>query len=241
MGRACPVRGAATRILSGSPRGRARAGGPGVVLRSGDGYARCTIRPDRSGGRVARRHAYRVYLAGPISGCNDPQKRRWRDTVKRKYGSKMTFIDSVEMLVDREASPYEFVEADLWAIEEADGLLVNMWRESIGTAIGVAHAHLRSRTIVVCDPNHLNNSMLAFFADAVADTPLQGPRCSGTCSALSGTGTSPSSEGERSASSVGRSWRRFAARGGVRDATTSPCPSLSCRMSSTCCIARTGR
>ena len=125
---------------------------------------------------MARRDAYRVYLAGPISGCNDPQKRRWRDTVKRKYGSKMTFIDPVEMPVDREASPYGFVEADLRAIEEADGLLVNMWRESNGTAIGVAHAHLRSRTIVVCDPNHLDNSMFAFFADAVADTPLQGAK-----------------------------------------------------------------
>ena len=64
----------------------------------------------------------------------------------------------------------------LQAIEAADGLLVNMWRASIGTAIGVAHAHLRSQTIVVCDPNCLESSMLNFFADAVADTPLQGAK-----------------------------------------------------------------
>ena len=125
---------------------------------------------------MAQTEVFQVYLAGPISGCNEAQKTRWRDEVKRAYGDRMTFIDPVEQLLEPGASPYEFVEADLQAIEAADGLLVNMWRESIGTAIGVAHAHLRSRTIVVCDPNRLGSSMLNFFADAVADTPLQGAK-----------------------------------------------------------------
>ena len=122
------------------------------------------------------RQAFRVYLAGPISRCNDTQMRRWRDTVKRKYGSKMTFLDPVERLVDPKESPYKFVEADLQRIKEADGLLVNMWRESIGAAMGVAHAHRHGRAIVVADPNHLENKMLAFFADAVEESPLQGAK-----------------------------------------------------------------
>ena len=119
------------------------------------------------------RQAFRVYLAGPISRCNDTQMRRWRETVKDEYGSKMTFLDPVDRLVDPEASPYEFVEADLQHIIEADGLLVNMWRESIGASMGVAHAHRHGRAIVVSDPNHLENKMLTFFADAVEDTPLR--------------------------------------------------------------------
>ena len=125
---------------------------------------------------MAQSEVFQVYLSGPISGCNEAQKSRWRDEVKAAYGQRMAFIDPVERLMDPGASPYEFVEADLRAIEAADGLLVNMWRESIGTAIGVAHAHLRSRTIVVCDPNRLESGMLNFFADAVADTPLQGAK-----------------------------------------------------------------
>lgn len=125
---------------------------------------------------MAQSEVFQVYLSGPISGCNEAQKSRWRDEVKSAYGERMAFIDPVERLMDPGASPYEFVEADLQAIEAADGLLVNMWRESIGTAIGVAHAHLRSRTIVVCDPNRLESGMLNFFADAVADTPLQGAK-----------------------------------------------------------------
>ena len=119
---------------------------------------------------------YRVYLSGLISGCNQAERSRWRDEVKSVYGERMAFIDPVEQLMDPRVSPYEFVEADLQAIEAADGLLVNMWRESIGTAIGVAHAHLRSRTIVVCDPNRLESSMLNFFADPVADTALRGAK-----------------------------------------------------------------
>lgn len=125
---------------------------------------------------MAQMEIFQVYLAGPISGCNEAQKSGWRDEVKRAYGEKLKFIDPVKQLIEQGASPYEFVEADLQAIKAADGLLVNMWRESIGTAIGVAHAHLRSRTIVVCDPNRLESSMLNFFADAVADTPLQGAK-----------------------------------------------------------------
>ena len=122
------------------------------------------------------RQGFRVYLAGPISRCNNTQMRRWRETVKGEYGSKMKFLDPVERLVDPEASPYEFVEADLQHIMEADGLLVNMWRESIGAAMGVAHAHRHGRVIVVSDPNHLENKMLTFFADAVEETPLRGAK-----------------------------------------------------------------
>ena len=122
------------------------------------------------------RHAFRVYLAGPISRCNDAQMRRWRETVKSEYGLRMRFLDPVERLLDPGASPYEVVEADLRHIIEADGLLVNMWRESIGTAMGVAHAHRHGRVIVVSDPNHLDNKMLTFFADAVEETPLRGAK-----------------------------------------------------------------
>ena len=125
---------------------------------------------------MPRRQAFRVYLAGPISRCNDTQMRRWREMVKGEYGSKMTFLDPVDRLLDPEASPYEFVEADLQHIREADGLLVNMWRESIGAAMGIAHAHRHGRAIVVSDPNHLENKMLTFFADAVEENPLRGAK-----------------------------------------------------------------
>ena len=116
----------------------------------------------------------RVYLAGPISGCNEEQRHGWRTQVKDKYGKQIDFLDPTDNLVRREASPYEFVQADLRAIEEADGLLVNMWRESIGSAMGVMHAHRHGRPVVVADPNRLHQKMLEFYADEVVDLPLKG-------------------------------------------------------------------
>lgn len=123
---------------------------------------------------MSKRQKFHVYLAGPISGCNEAQKHQWRDDVKKKYGAYFDFTDPAELeLLGPGATPYEAVEADLKAIKKADGLLVNMWRESIGSAIGIVHAHKEGRSVVVADPNNLNNRTLEFYADAVTDTPLK--------------------------------------------------------------------
>ena len=122
---------------------------------------------------MRKRQKFCVYLAGPIHGCNDKQVHRWRDDVVRKYDSHLSFSNPAERLLDQSAAPYEIVEADLSAIDNADGLLVNMWRESIGSAIGVVHAHRAGKPVVVADPNHLNSRMLDFYADAVEETPLK--------------------------------------------------------------------
>ncbi len=114
---------------------------------------------------------FRIYLAGPISGCDPAQVHGWRHEVKQEYSEFLDFIDPAKSVLDQK-TPYEVVEAGLDAIEDADGLLVNMWRESIGTAIGVVHANRAGRPVVVADPNHLDNQTLAFYADAVTVTPL---------------------------------------------------------------------
>ena len=113
---------------------------------------------------------FRVYLCGPISGCTDIQKHKWRDDVKKKYGKYFDFIDPTDELLDHEASSAEFVDADLRAVESSSGLLANMWRESIGTALGLVHASRVGRPVVLADPNFLRHRMLQFYADAVADT-----------------------------------------------------------------------
>ena len=42
--------------------------------------------------------------------------------------------------------------------------------------MGVVHACRHGRPVVVADPNHFESRMLAFFADAVEETPLQGAK-----------------------------------------------------------------
>ena len=112
-----------------------------------------------------------VYLAGPISGCNEDQSRRWRASVKERHGDEFEFIDPTDELVDQdEHDSVKVVRKDEAAIGRADAVLANMWKESIGTSIGVALARAQGKTVVIADPNHLNNKTLAYYADAVAKT-----------------------------------------------------------------------
>lgn len=112
----------------------------------------------------------RVYLAGPISGCNEDQRTQWRREIRRGFGEEFDFVDPTDNLVGREHSDYEVVAADVEAIRACDAVLANMWRESIGTAFGILHAHSAGRVVVVNDPNFVNNRMVAFYADAVERT-----------------------------------------------------------------------
>ena len=115
---------------------------------------------------------FKVYLGGPISGCNERQMKGWRETVIEAYSGSFEFINPAEDLLG-ERAPYKYVESGLRNFERADGLLVNMWRESIGTAIGIVHAHRAGRMVVVSDPNHIENKILEFYADAVETSPLE--------------------------------------------------------------------
>ena len=42
---------------------------------------------------MPKRQRFRVYLAGPISGCNPVQVHLWRNTVKQEYAEDLDFID----------------------------------------------------------------------------------------------------------------------------------------------------
>ena len=101
---------------------------------------------------MPKQQKFHVYLAGPVSGCsNDDQVRRWRNEVKKsQYSKSFDFIDPAELpLLRPEATARQAVKEDLRTIKRADGLLVNTWRESIGSAIGIVHAHKEGRPVVI--------------------------------------------------------------------------------------------
>ena len=126
---------------------------------------------------MAKREKFEVYLAGPITGCNEVQIHRWREDVKAKYARDLSFVDPTQRwegnAIGQDKTPLEIVQADLLGIERADGMLVNMWRESIGASIGMVHAHRLGKPVVVADPNDLRSQVLAFYADELEDTPLK--------------------------------------------------------------------
>ncbi len=119
-----------------------------------------------------------VYLAGPITGCNRDQREGWRLRVKDRWGGDFTFIDPTDetYLVKDDQQSYEIVRRIESALEGADGMLVNMWKESVGSAVGAVHAKTHGIPVVVADPNRLNSRILAYYADAVEETVTQAMR-----------------------------------------------------------------
>jgi nucleoside 2-deoxyribosyltransferase len=118
-----------------------------------------------------------VYLVGPISGCNPDQRRHWRVLTRERWSDEFAFIDPTEdMVTDVGAASYEIVSRDEKAVDRADAVLANMWKESIGTTIGIVFARLQGKTVVVVDPNRLNSRILAYYSDAVVPSLKDGMR-----------------------------------------------------------------
>lgn len=83
-----------------------------------------------------------IYLCGPIMGEVDGEAARWREEAKRLLNGKFRLLDPMRRdFKDNEVdSSNEIVEFDLQDIREADILLVNYCKPSIGTAMEVFYA-----------------------------------------------------------------------------------------------------
>lgn len=95
----------------------------------------------------------RIHLSGPLSGCNEPQRRLWRAEFK-KLCHEFEYSDPADW-----ADYWDFSRG-LRAVEECDLVVANMWKESIGTTLEIMRARSRGRPVILVDPNHLENKVL---------------------------------------------------------------------------------
>ncbi len=95
----------------------------------------------------------RIHLSGPLSGCNEPQRRLWRAEFK-KLCHEFDYSDPADW-----ADYWDFSRG-LRAVEECDLVVANMWKESIGTTLEIMRARSRGRPVILVDPNHLENKVL---------------------------------------------------------------------------------
>ncbi|MCX6993158.1 MAG: nucleoside 2-deoxyribosyltransferase [Kiritimatiellaeota bacterium] len=96
-----------------------------------------------------------IYLCGPIMDEQGGVAREWRKTVAKKLGHAFTLLDPTRRnFKDREVdSANEIVEFDLQDIRNADLLLVNYNKPSIGTAMEVFYAsHNLGKFVVAFSP-----------------------------------------------------------------------------------------
>ena len=84
----------------------------------------------------------KVYLSGPIMDEHEGAARAWRELAKKVLGKDFLLLDPMRRnFKDREVdSANEIVEFDLQDVRDADILLVNYNKPSIGTAMEVFYA-----------------------------------------------------------------------------------------------------
>ena len=97
----------------------------------------------------------KIYLSGPIMDESCGTARQWRSAAKLLLGEKFQLLDPMRRkFVDREVdSANEIVEFDLRDVREADLILVNYNKPSIGTSMEVFYAaHDLGKFIVAFSP-----------------------------------------------------------------------------------------
>lgn len=95
----------------------------------------------------------KVYLAGPIRACNMEQQTWWRKEMRGRL-PEFDFVDPTEL---REES---VVGREIWDLDACELVAANMWRESVGTTLGIVRAHQQGKPVVLIDPNRMDNSIL---------------------------------------------------------------------------------
>ena len=97
----------------------------------------------------------KLYLSGPIMDEHEGHAREWREAVKKLLGGEFVLLDPMRRnFKDREVdSANEIVRFDLQDVEDADIILVNYNKASIGTAMEVFHAsHNLGKFVVAFAP-----------------------------------------------------------------------------------------
>jgi len=100
-----------------------------------------------------------VYLAGPMTNCSERQKTVWRKRVKEALRTEFKCLDPTDPHAQKGALA---VSSD---IEEADVVIANMWRESIGTTLGIVQAKRMGIPVILIDQHCLDSPILKSLAD----------------------------------------------------------------------------
>ncbi len=102
----------------------------------------------------------RIYLCGPIMDEDHDVSRTWRQEARERLQDAFVLLDPMRRnFKDREVdSANEIVEFDLQDVRDADILLVNYSKPSIGTAMEVFYAsHDLGKFVVAFSPFDFQN------------------------------------------------------------------------------------
>jgi len=96
-----------------------------------------------------------VYLAGPYNNCNNKQRTEWRKHLKAELAPRgYSVIDPADHTTHW--TPLK----EMVDIVSSDLLIANMWRESVGTTLGVHQAATAGKPVILIDPNYIGSGAL---------------------------------------------------------------------------------
>ena len=104
---------------------------------------------------MADKQTKTIYLSGPIMDEHAGHAREWRETAKKSLGKQFKTLDPMRrQFIDRKVdSSNEIVEFDLQDVRDADIILVNYNKPSIGTSMEVFYAaHDLGKFVVAFSP-----------------------------------------------------------------------------------------
>jgi nucleoside 2-deoxyribosyltransferase len=99
--------------------------------------------------------AKRIYLCGPIMDCALGESKDWRTRAKERLAGRFILLDPMRRSFrDNEVdSSNEIVEFDLQDIRDADFVLVNYSKASVGTSMEVFYAsHDLGKFVIAFSP-----------------------------------------------------------------------------------------
>ena len=102
----------------------------------------------------------KIYLCGPIMDCTGDESKDWRIRAKERLAGRFVLLDPMRRnFRDREIdSANEIVEFDLQDVRDADILLVNYSKASIGTSMEVFYAsHDLGKFVIAFSPETFEN------------------------------------------------------------------------------------
>jgi hypothetical protein len=95
-----------------------------------------------------------VYLAGPVSNCSAKQKTEWRHDIKKRLkGLGHNWFDPTD---HANWTPFR----EMVQIDKSDVVIANLWRESIGTVVGIVQARRKGKAVILIDPNFIESFLL---------------------------------------------------------------------------------